>query len=296
MKHWISRILAVTLTMVLLLVAIPVSPALAVVNRIDSMIVSASSGEVGDTVTIRGEGNNGTIVKIYFSNQNFEIGASIDTDVTTYKRVADLIVSFGNYYTGDDPVEIPSLLTDGDDDLHEMHGGTYYFYLTMGTSKIIIKKATFILTGIASITTDETQGIVGTEVSIAGVGYASGEFVTIQYDGIVINDSVFDGSDKVNSSGAFYFTFPVPPSVCGTHTITVIGEDSLAEYSVDFDVVPSITLSATSGKAGATIIVIGKGFARLKYVDIYIGSTKWSCKCIRSVKKYIWINCRRCKR
>ena len=267
MKHkLVFRIFAIALTLSLMMLALPLSPALALAETIT---VAPDEGTIGDDLDISGTGTLGQEYYIYFSSQggdDVDVGDDIDTDVTAYEFLASVTAGGfeGTFSTMN--LKVPDELTDGDD-LEVVHGGTYYIYMTRNTSTQIRTMDTFTVTGVTVITNFEPdEGTVGTEVEISGVGFAPDEVIIVQYDGDEID--IDSGDTEADEDGKFTLFIIIPESTFGENTITIIGEDSLAELELVFTVVPEIVIDPEEGEAGTNVTIIGTGFDR--YGDVVI--------------------------
>jgi len=76
----------------------------------------------------------------------------------------------------------------------------------------------------ATIGLSPTSGAIGSEVTITGDGFTPGKGITTTFDGTVVLSAVAD------IFGEFTATFDVPPSISGTHQITVTD----GTYTEDF--------------------------------------------------------------
>jgi len=249
----------------LLVVAIPATSVLAAV----SVEVDPDEGTIGDDLNISGTGGGGTDYDLYFSIQNAEEGDRIDDEVTTYEWLTSVIAGDITGHFSTTGLKVPAELNDGADD-EAVHGGIYYIYMTRASDPTmqIQAETTFTVTGVAEIT-DFTpdEGIVGTEVEISGEGFSPGEAIIIEYEGDEVD--IESGDDEVGSDGKFELTIIIPESTYGENTITVKGEDSLAELDVEFFVLPEININPVSGEAGITLTITGTGFDRRNGVDFY---------------------------
>jgi hypothetical protein len=288
MKNLILKSLVVVVCLAMLLALLPaslVSAAIYTVNIVNTQGTAETNdnyglsiGTPGDHVRIWGTGINGTPIDLYFSGQKADVNDRIDTNVTVYKKMYNTTIS--SSVTDEDflvtTLSIPSKLNDDKD----LHGGIYYLYIVSSADvqKKILAIATFEIVGISALHADKTSGPVGTIVTLTGEGYASGEYVAVNY---YQNDTSYldltgyiNGSNRVNDNGQFSFSFTIPESPNSVHKIKVVGETSLAVESVTFMVMPSVVLSATSGKAGDAVIVYARGFAFNSDVDVSIGNLK----------------------
>ncbi len=268
------RMLAAGIILSLLVVVIPASPALAA-RDID---LRQNEGRVGDNIDITGENwptpDPGGVppydpyVEIYFAFSDEEItkGQDIDDEVTTYEfRKAVDIDSHGEF---DTYFEVPSRLTDGDDDA-DVRGGTYYVCVTLDGGKDIKAVAEFTITAGEITDFDPDSGPVGTEVDISGEDFGERENITIEYDGDEID--IESGDTETDRSGDFDCTIIIPPSAAGDHTIT-ISDESLSEVEETFTVEPAMSFSPTQAPPGDTVEVTGTGFGNKVDVDITLGT------------------------
>lgn len=273
----IFSVLAVSLTLILLLAAVPSTPVLALVEEIE---LDPDKGEIGDKITITGEDFNKSIgstiygAAIYFAKDEAELWDEIDYEVETYKRVKTIEIDSDGEFSG--YFFVPDELDDGDDD-EDVSIGTYYIYVayyyqTNGTGEYwatIEAMAEFrVISG--EIVLDPDEGVVGTEVDVTGEGFDDDEDIEIEYDSDDITDDIIDGEAETDNDGEFEFTIVIPESAAGTHTITVTGEDSESEATAEFTVEPEITLSPTSGPPGTEVTVTGTGFGNrsdIEYVE-----------------------------
>ncbi len=296
MKRGILRTLGVIVTLALMLVAFPASVAsaaatvtnLAVVNIEGNASTNPYWGDAeglkNDDIALTLTGTIDKYYSLYFSSQQANKGDDIGDEVTTYKEWESVFLTQPSTSSHVSTLSLPNSLLDGPVDESKIHGGIYYFYVTeyypsttttaAYSDTDILFVAEYYIHGIADVTVDESQGVVGDQVEVAGSGFAPEEYITLKYDNIEINDYIVNGDSQVGTDGTFSFIFAVPPSVKGPHTIKVIGENSRIEEEFTYTVSSSITLSVASGAAGTVITVYGEGFARSKYVDIYFANTK----------------------
>ncbi len=256
------RILTLALVLSLIAALLPLTPALAA----GTLYADKSSGEVGEYVELYGSDFVPSYTyDFYFSDENAVVGEELDTDVDNYEELGVKTTDLNGTFVGFD-FPVPSELTDGDDDVR-VHGGSYYIYATYHNDEEIQARRTFTVESVALITIDPDDGTVGTEVEIDGEGYESDESITVEYDSSEVD--IESGDDETDSDGEFSGTLVIiPPSTAGTHTITVIGDDSDLEAEAEFTVEPKITISPESGAAGTTITVEGTGFG--DEVDVII--------------------------
>jgi len=116
------------------------------------------------------------------------------------------------------------------------------------------------------------SGPVGTEVTIRGFGFRTGEDgITITYDNEIIKCNIVGGGD-----GSWDTTITIPPSTAGYHTIGVYGSSFTPKGIVpdtQFKVIPKVELQPDSGSKGDRIVVKGTGFTSRETVSIEFDST-----------------------
>ncbi|MCX6009088.1 MAG: IPT/TIG domain-containing protein, partial [Chloroflexi bacterium] len=117
----------------------------------------------------------------------------------------------------------------------------------------------FIVAPFAKI--EPTSGPAGTEITIDGFGFRTGEDgITITWDGEIILCNLVGGAD-----GSWSTTLNIPPCTKGYHTIGVYGSSFTPKGivpNINFNVVPHIELQPASGNKGTKVTVNGAGFAK----------------------------------
>ncbi len=108
-----------------------------------------------------------------------------------------------------------------------------------------------------SISTNKTNGAVGTSVTIAGNGFAANDGIAVTFDGTVVPGS----SATADSNGSWTATFTVPVSAGSSHAVGAKGATTASVPTVTFTTLASISLNKTSGVAGSSITINGSGFA-----------------------------------
>ena len=107
---------------------------------------------------------------------------------------------------------------------------------------------------------EPTSGPAGTEISIDGFGFRTGEDgITITWDGEIILCNIVGETD-----GSWSARLNIPPCTKGYHTIGVYGSSFTPKGivpDIDFNVVPHIELQPASANKGAKVTVNGAGFA-----------------------------------
>jgi len=258
----IFRTLALAMVLSLLVITIPATPALAA----ESLSVSPTSGEIGDDIDVFGSGYDpGDKVYIYFSSEDADEGDDID-DLDAYEEVdTDYAGRSGYADEGeiDASFDVPSKLTDGTVK-EDVTGGEYFVYTTYTSEGEIVAIDEFT---VRAIELYPTQGYVGDEIRISGVGFRDDRSITIEYDGDDID--IASGDEETDSDGEFSLTIIIPESTAGDHTISV---KAYYEAEVEFTVEPEITISPTSGSIGDTLTVNGTGFGGRKGITIYFNN------------------------
>ncbi len=265
----IIRILAIAIILPLLMVVIPANPAYA--YYYEDIYLDPDSGEIGDYVYVDGEDfteSTATLdieVDIYFSSDEAVPSERIDFEVNAYEKVKTSIWvdTYGEF--SNKRFTVPDELTDGDV-VEDVHGGTYYVYVTYDDSTRIRAVAEFTVIA-GEIELDYDEGPVGTEVEITGTGFGEDEDITIEYGSTDITDDIVEGEAKTDSDGDFTCTIVIPESKVEDHTITV-SDESGSEAEAVFTVECKITISPTSGPPDTLVTVSGTGFKASKYITI----------------------------
>jgi len=242
------HILTTAIILAMLMVALPVIPALAAGN----ISVTPTSGEIDDYIEVICSGfTAGDDIYFYFSSEEADEGDEIGQDVDNYERIA---IEYSCESSFEINFDVPDELTDGDSD-EDVESGDYYVYAADEDDVILaVDDFRVIVIGV-SISPDE--GTVTTEVRVSGSGFESNEDITIEFGSTDIDIS--RGDEDTSSSGAFTSYFNVPESVAGDHTVTVtVGSD---EAEAEFTVEPAIVIDPDEGAVDDRILVSGTGFA-----------------------------------
>ena len=198
------------------------------------IVVSPSSGYVGDQITVSGSGfTASSSVTIYFDTTNL---TTITTDA--YGGFTNATFTVPESYRGSHTIKAQDT------------SGNY---------------ATTTATVVSKITVTPTSGAVDDTVTISGTGFAAYSGVTFDFD----NVSVSAGTTTTNPNGSFAnVTFSIPLSYQGSHTIKA--EDASGNYAtVTVTVVPKITITPASGTSGTTVVTVtGTGFSASKPITI----------------------------
>ena len=109
-----------------------------------------------------------------------------------------------------------------------------------------------------------SAGKVHSSVAIIGRGFAANSLIGIAYDRTTFGSIL----PKTDAFGSFAATIHTPRSAFGSHTIKAT--DHLAHSAIAiFTVIPSITLSASSGPPRTLITISGTGFDANSVIAIY---------------------------
>ena len=216
-------------------VTAPVSASLVVTS---ALTLSATTGFVGDTVTISGTG--------FTPSQT----------VTLLWDSTSTLVTFTATPLGAIPANTVFVVPDSIKGNH-----------TISTTSMSGASQTFVVDSKLVITPSE--GGAGTTVSVLGTGFSAGPLsaVTIMVDGVTIT-STTPTVIYTNSTGRFTCVFSMPMGARGSHTVRAV--DSTASANVNFTIVPTITLSPVTAAVGDTVTISGSGFAASHNVTVEI--------------------------
>ncbi|HEY83433.1 MAG TPA: hypothetical protein G4O01_09160 [Dehalococcoidia bacterium] len=229
----VFRILAAVILLNLLLVAILGTPALAA----PILNISPASGAVGTTVTVVGENFDsykGDEIFIFFDNE--EIAAS----PVTVPETGTFSLAFN----------IPAAAEPGKHVIRARSG----LGSTLALSSFTVLEA--------EISLNTKAGVVGTKLVIAGQGFYANRVVTFYYNNRML------GTKTATATGEFSYSFTVPDSPAGVHQIVAKNAEG-DRAGAEFEVVPAIVLSPTSGAAGEMLSVSGRGFSAKSDIAIY---------------------------
>ncbi|MFC1971103.1 IPT/TIG domain-containing protein [Chloroflexota bacterium] len=266
MKHnKILRIVTSLMALFLLMLTVPATPVLA---QGGSISVSPSRGEVSDEIDIDGSGfHPSDYVYVFFSSYEADEGDDME-DLEAYEYLGrDRTGSLGSADEGEFEmsVDVPDELTDGEKD-ETVGFGIYYIYVSYDDEgDNIVDSDEFRIPGVEL---DLTQGNVGNEVEITGIGFSSRDYIEVFYDGDEID--IESGDTETNRDGEFTSDIIIPVSAVGDHDIQV--EVDRYEAEVEFTVLPAVTFTPTSGKVGDQVTVSGTGFDTNKDLTVYFNN------------------------
>jgi len=148
--------------------------------------------------------------------------------------------------------------------------GIYNVNITTAADTTALPLPTFTVT--PQIFIDTSSGDFGDKINVNGNGFSASQKVSI------IFDAAFLGSVTTDSQGTFSDTAVTIPQVLGgNHSISAKDADG-SSPSVNFVVLPKVTLSAGEITVGSTVNVSGSGFAASKTIYPSIDSLAASGK------------------
>jgi len=229
MKHFrFFRVLAAAVILALLMLAIPITPALAA-----SISLSVSSAPPDTVITVYGSGYTDEDTGYVW----FDINGD-DTWNTGEPRALVTIPATGSIPAGT-ILAVPTVSR-----------GTYEVEAAIGSDTVATP---FVIT--PKVVLDDDEGYVGDTVSVDGSGFLGNATITIYYDGSNV------GTKATNGYGTFdNFTFTLPASTEGIHYIDARDTTGYILEEVPYDVSPKITIIPPSGAVGDTVTVSGAGF------------------------------------
>jgi len=233
MRHGKTCILAIAVSLSLLLVTS--TPALAA----PVITVSPDSGAVGTMVTVTGtnfESYKGDKIFIFFDKE----------EITASPLVVPQTGSFSLSFNVPDDAE----------------PGEYW--VRAKSEKTTLASVEFTVAE-TEIELGTKSGTVGTEVTITGQGFAADKVVTFYYYNRTWETL---GAKPATANGEFSYSFIIPDSPAGKHLI-MVGNAQGNSAEANFKVIPSITLSPTSGAAGEILTVSGTGFGARNDIAVY---------------------------
>jgi virginiamycin B lyase len=118
----------------------------------------------------------------------------------------------------------------------------------------------------ATLTASPSSGIYQSSVTFSGSGFGPNEKVNVYTSGA---GSAVLAHGATNSSGSFTAATEVPQAFNGAQLFVGVGQTSGKLGAATFSIVPLLTLTPTSGPAGASVTAEGYGFGSLEHVKIY---------------------------
>ncbi len=214
-----------------------------------SIALGTTSGPVGTSVTVTGEG--------FAGSASISVGWSPSGSLcsATSSSVGDFTCSF----------TVPLA-----------HQGNHAVTASDGTNS-----ASALFSVNPTLTISPTSGPVGTVVLVSGTGYGASVSVDVSVTWVGITYICGPTTDAFGSfpTSACDSFFTVPATPAGAYTFTGVDTSSNhSSASAVFTVTSKVTLSPTSGPVGASVTVTGTGFAASSTVSMsWDGSQALTC-------------------
>jgi hypothetical protein len=206
---------------------------------IASISLTPNSGEVGDTITVVGNG--------FRPNQLIKLTLNGEPVVSQPMTIRS--DSTGCF---DAEFDIPPSTSGG----HQLKAADSS------------EAAQATLTTLPKVSLSPSSGPINAEVTISGSGFGADRVVTIRFD----NEHV--GTSATDAEGSFTDQFVVPPTHSGNYNVTA--SDGVTTTSAVFTVTTSVEISPQTGHVGSVITVNGTGFTGsivIKYDDTVVANT-----------------------
>jgi hypothetical protein len=113
------------------------------------------------------------------------------------------------------------------------------------------------------LTVTPVKGATGIIVTVAGNNFKASSLITMQFDSSTLT------TVTSNSTGGFSQSVTIPPSVAGSHSISV--SDGTTSSSKNFNVVSNIAMTPVKGSTGTSVSVTGTGYAASSTVIVTFG-------------------------
>jgi len=229
----IFRYLALATTIILMLVAVPATPALAQL----SVSLSTTIGPVGTPVIVSGSGSTGAV------------GSSYTITFDGVQIAAGTVLTGGTF---SQTITVP-----------EKPAGIHQIVVAVPSVNESVPNQ-FTIT--PKITLNKASGLVGDEATVDGNGFAASSSITIYFENQTVKTATTDANGKFTGAA-----FIVPDSYNGSHTIKV--QDAAANNTTaSFSTQQSITIAPTTGASGDGVKVSGTGFKARKSITITFGN------------------------
>jgi hypothetical protein len=214
--------------------------------------LSASTGKVGDTVTVTGGG--------------FTAGGSVNLYFDTVHEDNLLTTVTANSATSSTPGAISTTIT-----IPEAGRGNHNIIARDMSSTNNTPPKAFAVT--PKITVNPTTGAVGSSVTVTGSGFSANTSVSFEWDGSAISGVT---AVTTNATGGFTKTFTVPAATSGEHTITARDATGPAEatYTVATKIGfgPDQATSISGVINGTNVSVSGSGFQAGATISFHYGT------------------------
>ena len=229
-RRLILRIFTITITLALLVAALPLAPVLAA-----TVTLAPSSGTVGSYVTVTGSGYTD-------GDTNFLIQFGSAPFITRIGTVTGGIIATN--------FQVPAVPR-----------GSYTVTVTDGHSQSGTTTSPFVVTPRITVI-NPTLGTVGTTVTVSGNGFQANSSVNILFDTTTVATTTASATGVIPN-----VTFIVPAGTKGAHTVK--GVDSVGPSATrSFTITPKITVAPAEGGVGDTVVITGFGFADNDAIDI----------------------------
>ena len=196
-----------------------------------AMTISPTSGPVGTTVAITGQGFLASSpITLTYDGINI-------TPISSLTSGVDGSVSNG--------FKVPA-----------SGSGNHVVTASDGTNTISNN-----FTSLSAAVVDPTSGPVGTTITASGTGFKASANITITYN------SIQAGTTKANGLGNFTTTFAIPAASTGAHSMVISDQTNTQTFS--FTVTPTTNpISPTSGAIGTNITLSGNGYGASKGITV----------------------------
>ncbi|CAA9566593.1 MAG: hypothetical protein AVDCRST_MAG73-4240 [uncultured Thermomicrobiales bacterium] len=125
-------------------------------------------------------------------------------------------------------------------------------------------------TVLPALARNPTAGVVGASISVTAKGFAANESVKLTWDSTT---GPLLGTATTDATGTGTLRITIPAGAANWHNYTGLGLTSGARAWGAIQVLPSVTLSPTSGNAGATVTATLKGFPASQSATVYWNRT-----------------------
>ncbi len=253
MKHTrFFRILAAAVVLALLMLAIPITPAMGAAV----LVISPTSASPGTAISVVTASSTGFTPGLTGGVVWFDTNDNGDVDT-------------GEPYLAASTNTLGQLVAAGSLVVPTRPLGTACSVRAAIPSDGTGDTAVTPFTIIPGITATPSTANVGDTITVAGGGFNGSVSVTIYYDTTSV------GTKTTDSYGSFTgFTFAVPASVEGSHTVKAQETSTPTnDDTVTLEIDPDVAINPTSGAVGDTITVTGDGFDASSTVTITFDGT-----------------------
>lgn len=114
------------------------------------------------------------------------------------------------------------------------------------------------------VSLDNNQGKVADTFTLNGSDFSSGDSITVYWDGSPLGSTIFPTTSNTFENRSF----SVPHTYGGSHAIKVA--NTTQQVTLNYTVIPDITLSSNSLVSGDQILISATGFAAKSTVTFYL--------------------------